>query len=160
MNAASVPLEPWIVQFLHRVGIDTPDANVRLHVRLVSALRDVGPGRPLGAQIAAARYVVRDEHGRAGRALATARAEHEDLVLARKIELLQGEEKMTVALAKDMAEHEAIEHRRTWLRAEQDERTLREFLKALADDLDNHQTDRADQRAGDRAEAHGVGGGA
>ncbi|MDA4893272.1 hypothetical protein [Microbacterium resistens] len=154
------PLEPWIGQFLHRVGIETPDPEVQLHRRLVSALRDVGPGRPLGAQIAAVRYVVRDEHGRAGRALAAARADHEDTVRDRKIELLQGDEKITVALAKELAEQDAAKHRREWLRAEQEERTLREFLKALADDLDNHQTDRADQRAGDRAEAHGIGGGA
>lgn len=159
MSAESVSLEPWIVQFLHRVGIETPDPQVRLHRRLVSALRDVGPGRPLGAQIAAVRYVVRDEHGRAGRALAASRAEHEEKVLDRKIELLRGEEKVTVALAKDIAERDAITERREWLAAEQEERTLREFLKALADDLDNFQTQRADERHSDRAEADGIGGG-
>jgi len=159
MTAESAPLEPWIVQFLHRIGIETPSPDVRLHRRLVAGLRDVGAGRPLGAQLAAVRYVVRDEHGIAGRALAQARADHEEKVLTRKIELLQGGEKITVALAKDIAESDAVDERREWLRAEQEERTLREFLKAIADDLENHRTDRADLRAGDRAEAQGLGGG-
>lgn len=159
MSAESAPLEPWVAQFLRRVGIDTPQPDVRLHRRLVAGLRDVGPGRPLGQQLAAVRYVVRDEHGIAGRALAQARADHEEKVLNRRIELLRGEEKITVALAKDMAEADAVAERRAWLVAEQEERTLREFLKSLSDDLKNHQTDRADQRAGDRAEAQGYGGG-
>lgn len=159
MTAEAV-LEPWISSFLTRVGIEAPDPKIAIHRRIVTALRDVGPARPLGAQLAAVRYVVRDEHGRAGERLSTARAEHEEKVLDRKIELLQGEEKVTVALAKDIAERDAIEERRVWLRAEQEERTLREFLKAIADDLDNHRTDRADLRSGDRAEASGIGGGA
>lgn len=159
MSAESAPLESWVAQFLRRVGIDTPQPDVRLHRRLVAGLRDVGPGRTLGQQLAAVRYVVRDEHGIAGRALAQARADHEEKVLTRRIELLRGEEKITVALAKDIAESEAAEERRAWLVAEQEERTLREFLKAIADDLENHRTDRADQRAGDRTEAQGYGGG-
>jgi len=159
MSAEAV-LEPWIQHFLTRVGIEAPDPEIAIHRRIVLALRDVGPARPLGAQLAAVRYVVRDEHAKAGERLATARAEHEEKVLDRKIELLQGAEKVSVALAKDIAERDAIEHRRTWLRAEQEERTLRQFLQAIADDLENHRTDRADQRVGDRAEASGLGGAA
>ena len=159
MTAEAV-LEPWIQHFLTRVGIEAPSPDIAIHRRIVTALRDVGPARPLGAQLAAVRYVVRDEHARAGERLATARAEHEEQVLGRKIELLQGAEKVSVALAKDIAERDAIGFRRTWLRAEQEERTLREFLKAISDDLAMHQTDRADLRAGDRAEASGLGGAA
>lgn len=159
MSAEAV-LEPWITQFLHRVGIEAPSPEVAIHRRIVQALRDVGPARPLGAQLAAVRYVVRDEHAKAGKRLAAARADHEETVRDRKIELLQGEERISVALAKEIAEQDAKAHRREWLVAEQEERTLREFLKAIADDLENHRTDRADLRSGDRAEASGMGGGA
>ena len=159
MTAEAV-LPPWITQFLHRVGIEAPSPDVAIHRRIVQALRDVGPARPLGAQLAAVRYVVRDEHAKAGKRLAAARADHEDTVRDEKIRLLQGDTKMTVALAKELGEQKAKAHRREWLVAEQEERTLREFLRAIADDLENHRTDRADLRSGDRSEASGMGGGA
>lgn len=159
MSAGAV-LEPWIAHFLTRVGIEAPNPDVAIHRRIVQALRDVGPARHLGAQLAAVRYVVRDEHAKAGKRLAAARADHEDTVRDEKIRLLQGEERVSVALAKELAEQKAKAHRREWLVAEQEERTLREFLKAIADDLENHRTDRADLRVGDRAESSGMGGGA
>jgi hypothetical protein len=154
--AEAPPLEPWISHFLNRLGIEHPSPDVHLHTRMVSALRDVGPTRPLGARIAAVRYVVRAEHERAGLALAEARATHEDKVRDRKIELLRDPEKRTVALINELAGDAAKTERRAWLRAEQQERTLREFMKALADDLEAHRSDRADARSGDRAHADGV----
>ena len=151
---------PWVAQFLRRIGIETPDHDDNLHRRLVDAVFNLGPGATLGQRIVAVKYVVRDEHGKAGRRFATARADHEDAVLARKIDLLQDESwKGSATLAKDIAEHDAIDQRRVWLLAEQEERTLRKFLETIESDLENHRTDRADVRAGDRAEAHGLGGG-
>ena len=151
--------QPWVSAFLRRLGIETPDHENELHRRLVAALMDAGPGATLGGMLTAIRYVIRAEHARAGRRYALAKADYDDTVTDEKVRLQESGEKITATLAKDKAEQAAKVHHREALIAELEERSLRLFLDAIESDLDNHRTDRADQRAGDRAESHGEGGG-
>jgi len=61
-----------------------------------------------------------------------------------------------IANASDEAYRLLLEYRL----AEQRERAMRNFLQTIQGALDNHRTDRADQRSADRAHADGFTGGA
>jgi hypothetical protein len=67
---------------------------------------------------------------------------------------------MTLGLAERLAMHEHYTLRLEFLIAEKREQAMRKFLDTLTAALENHRTDRADQRAADVGHARGLSGGA
>ena len=160
MTAEQIP--PALLVILKRIGMEQPDLSVQLHRKLVDALRDLGPGATHGQRVVAMRWVFNWELTDAGKVLATSKTNYERFIAKTKTRLMDADAKMSVAKAETFAEaeDEAYTLKLDYLLAEQRERAMREFLKTLAASLDNHRTDRADQRAGDQAHAQGYGGGA
>lgn len=152
---------PAFLDALRRIGIDQPDVSNPLHVKLIDALRPLGPASTLGQRVVAMRWVFNWELNEAGKEFATAKSNYEHHMAKAKTRLL-AEPKMSVAKAEAIAEAEDESYRLklTYLLAEQRERSMRKFLDTLDAALDNHRTDRADARAGDTAHAQGYGGGA
>lgn len=156
---AEIP--PLLRDVLRGIGLENPDLAVPLHRKLVEALHDLGPGATLGQRVVAMRWVFNWELDEAGRTFATAKANYERHIAKLKVRSL-AEPKMSVAKAEAIAEadDESYRLKLEYLLAEQRERAMRKFLDTLDAALENHRTDRADQRAGDRAHAGGYTGGA
>lgn len=154
-------IPPLLRDVLRGIGLENPDLTVPLHRRLVEALHDLGPGATLGQRVVAMRWVFNWELRDAGAEFARAKAAYEHYMDRRMVTLL-AEPKMSVAKAQVIAsgDDEAYRLKLTYLLAEQTERAMRKFLETLDAALENHRTDRADQRAGDRAHAGGYTGGA
>ena len=154
-------LEPWLLSVLRDVGVAAPDPENPLHVTLVNTLHRLGASATFGQRIVAMRWDFNWELAEAGREFAKAKADYERLFAKRKVSSL-AEPKMSVAKAEAIAEadDEVYGRKLTYLLAEQRERAMRKFLDTLEAALDNHRTDRADWRAGDRAHADGITGGA
>ncbi|MFE4469525.1 hypothetical protein ACFRFH_11985 [Leifsonia sp. NPDC056824] len=149
-------LEPWLLSVLRDVGLDHPDPDVPLHVKLVNTLHRLGPAATHGQRVVAMRWDFNWELEEAGRVFAKKKALYEKAFAKRKVREL-AEPKMSVAKAEAIAEadDEIFSLKLEYLLAEQRERAMRKFLDTLDAALDNHRTDRADQRAGDRAHAGG-----
>jgi hypothetical protein len=98
----------------------------------------------------------------AGAEFGQAKADYERYVDVETVRIRTEREKVTRAEAEQIARatDEAYALHVTYLLAEQRERAMRKFLDTLEAALDNHRTDRADQRAGDRASAAGYDGAA
>lgn len=143
------------------IGLQHVDENDPLHQKLIDATLNAGSGATFGARIVALRYVFNWELLEAGRAFAEAKTAYEGHLTRQKVIEL-AKDKMSVAKAEILAEGSegAYELKLRYLLAEQRERAMRKFLDTLDAALDNHRTDRADQRAGDRAHAGGYTGGA
>jgi hypothetical protein len=137
-------------EVLRDIGLADPDLMVPLHARLVETLHRLGPNASFGSRIVAMRWDFNWELEDAGRVFAKAKVDYERFVARKKVELLS-EPKMSVAKAETIAEAEdqAYQLKLAFLLAEQRERSMRKFLETLSAALDNHRTDRADQRAGD-----------
>jgi hypothetical protein len=144
------------------VGLDDPNPDDPLHREIWRAIADVGPGATYGQRIVAIRWVFNWALRDAGTRFATAKAEYERHLDRVKLKLFADDPKLSVAKAEIMANagDEAYRLKLEYLLAEQEERAMRKFLDTLAAALDNHRTDRADMRGGDRASAQGYGGGA
>lgn len=146
------------------IGLTSVDEQNPLHQQLVDAIVNAGPGASFGARVVALRYVFNWELNQAGAQYARAKADYEHAVARRVMEetatAASEDRKIALGLAEKIAEHDAYELKLQYLLAEQRERSMRKFLDTLDAALDNHRTDRADQRAGDRASAQGYGGGA
>lgn len=155
-------IPPALLQVLRDIGMDAPDLTVPLHAKVVETLRRLGPGATRGQRIVALQYDFNWEHEAAGRVFANAKTDYEKYVAKLKFRLMAEDPKMSAAKADIFAEadDEAYELKLQYLLAEQRERSMRKFLDTLKADLDNHRTDRADKRAGDKAHADGYGGGA
>lgn len=157
-----VRTHPGVLDVLRdTVGLESPDPDDVLHAKLLDTLIDLGSGATFGQRIVAVRYVFNWELRDAGAEFARAKTKYEGhLTRVKVIELAK--DKMSVAKAEILAEGSegAYELKLTYLLAEQRERALRKFLDTLDAALDNHRTDRADQRAGDQAHRAGIGGGA
>lgn len=161
-------LRAFVVQFpgvldtlRDTVGLDAPDPDDELHAKLLNTLIDLGSGASFGQRIVAVRYVFNWELRAAGAEFARAKTKYEGhLTRVKVVELAK--DKMSVAKAEILAEGSegAYELKLQYLLAEQRERALRKFLDTLDSALDNHRTDRADQRAGDVAHRAGLTGGA
>lgn len=149
----------WVLR--ETVGLGVPDLTDPLHQKLFDAIVDAGRHASMGQRIVALRFVFNWELKDAGKAFAEAKSAYEKRLTRRKVELL-AEPKMSVAKAEIIAEadDEIYRLKLEFLVAEQRERAMRNFLQTLEAALKNHQTDRADQRAGDRASAQGYSGGA
>lgn len=162
----SPPVDPQVYEGValvlrQTVGLGAPELTDPLHRALFDAVVDLGPNASLGMRIVALRYVFNWELVSAGSEYATAKANYEKHMSRAKAKLLS-EPKMSVAKAEVIADadDEAYRLKLQYLVAEQRERAMRKFLDTLDAALENHRTDRADQRAGDRAHAGGYTGGA
>ncbi|WP_194385322.1 hypothetical protein [Microbacterium luteum] len=155
----STPAE--VLRDLIGLEVDPEDA---LHKKLAETVYRLGPGATYGQRIVSLRFDFVWELRDAGKVYGTAKADYENAVAVKVVELTEKAEldgkKISLGLAQAMAERDAYELKLTYLVAEQRERAMRKFLDALDAALDNHRTDRADSRAGDRAHAQGYGGGA
>lgn len=154
-------IPPLLRDVLRGIGLENPDLTVPLHRKLVEALHDLGPGATLGQRVVAMRWVFNWELTDAGEVFARSEANYERHMASLKVRYL-AEPKMSVAKAEAYAEadDESYRLKLEYLLAEQRERAMRKFLDTLDAALENHRTDRADQRAGDRAHAGGYTGGA
>jgi hypothetical protein len=155
------PIPPALADVLRDIGMDAPDMDVPLHAKLVETLRRLGPGATFGQRIVALRFDFNWELRDAGKQYATSKSNYEKHIAKLKMRAL-AEPKMSVAKAETIAEadDESYRLKLEYLLAEQRERAMRKFLETLAAALDNHRTDRADQRAADTAHAQGYSGGA
>lgn len=155
----TIDLPPMFRDVLARIGIDRPDESNPLHMKLIDALRPLGPAATLGQRVVAMRWVFNWELNTAGQEYATAKTDYEHHMARVKVRQL-AEPKMSVAKAEAIAEadEESYRLKLTYLLAEQRERSMRKFLDTLDAALDNHRTDRADRRAADTAHAQGMDG--
>lgn len=161
------PVGPGEAFVLGRIGIVDPDLGDPFHAGLLAAVRRVGPGQSQGSYLSALRFQIVQEHLLAGRVYAEERAQYEraksrHIVKAMNEPRSEGSPRMSLGLAEHMAETDdgLYERKLRFLVAEKREQTMRKFLDAIEGALDNHRTDRADQRAADRASAQGLTGGA
>lgn len=145
------------------IGLEVTPGD-ELHNKLADTVRRLGLGATYGQRIVALRFDFVWELRDAGKVFGEAKADYEHAVATQVVEItekaaLDGK-KISLGLAQAMAERDAYELKLTYLVAEQRERAMRKFLDALDAALENHRTDRADARAGDRAHSQGFGGGA
>jgi hypothetical protein len=142
------------------MGLQEPNGDDPFHRKLWQAVVDAGPGASYGARVVALKFAVNWELVDAGQEYAARRTDYEAEYAKVKVRWL-AEPKMSVAKAETLADADPnvyrlkLEYRLAELR----EQAMRKFLDTLASALENHRTDRADQRAGDRASAGGFGGG-
>lgn len=158
-------IHPGVATILRDIiGLDQVDEENPLHVQLADAITNAGPGASFGARVVALRYVFNWQLLDAGQLFAKAKADYEHQVARRVMEetakAAADDRRVALGLAEKIAEHDAYELKLQYLLAEQRERSMRKFLDTLESALDNHRTDRADQRAADRASAQGYGGAA
>ena len=148
------------------IGLEQVDESDPLHRRLADEITNAGSTATFGARVVALRWAFNWELATAGETLARAKADYERHVdqatLRIRGEKAAAGEKITRAEAEQIARasDEAYARHVAYLVAEQRERALRNFMQTLDAALDNHRTDRADQRAGDRASASGYDGAA
>lgn len=149
------PLEADVLSRLAAIGLTQPDPEDPLHFALVAALRRT-QGHSWGAQIVAMTFEFNWAHKAAGDRFARAKVEHERLLAVETVRL-RATEGVTLAEATRRVEatDKAYELRLAVLLGEQQERSLRNFLKTLESALDNHRTDRADDRVTSAFQASG-----
>lgn len=145
------------------VGLEVVPGD-ELHNKLARTIHRLGAAATYGQRIVALRFDFVWELRDAGQVYGTAKADYENAIAVRVVEItekanLDGK-KISLGLAQAMAERDAYDLKLAYLVAEQRERAMRKFLDALDAALENHRTDRADARAGDRAHAQGYSGGA
>lgn len=149
-------LDPRVAAVLASVGIHQPSKDDPLHVALVNAVwRTLGGS--YGAQLIAMRFEVNQMLRDAGADYADARTAFEHFVDRETVRLAMGDEKVSRALAEQVARasDKGLELKLGFLLAEKREQFLRKLLDTFAAASDNHRTDRADQRAADSFHAHG-----
>lgn len=153
-----------LAEVLLDIGMAEPDMTVPLHVKLIDAMRRLGPHATHGARVVAMRYIFNWELDAAGSLFAEAKTKYETFIDRETLRLRATDDsgKLSRVEAEQMARasDRAYDLKLTYLTAEQRERSMRNFLVTLEKDLDNHRTDRADWRAADRAHAQGLDGGA
>jgi hypothetical protein len=154
-------LLPEVVAILRQtLRMEEPDLTVPLHRKLYETIVELGRGATLGQRVVALRYVFNWELIGAGQEYADAKIAYERTMNRAQTRWL-AEPKMSVAKAEILAEGEdgVFELKLKYLLAEKREQSMRKFLDTLDAALENHRTDRADLRAGDRAHAQGLTGG-
>lgn len=148
-------LEPDISDGLRRIGLHQPDPKNALHVRLVDALRRTR-GATWGNQVVAMKFEFNWEHVEAGREYAQSKVDYEHFIDVETVRLTATEKTpsgkpipRTTAEQMARASDQAYQLQLQYLLAEKREQSMRKFLDTLSSALDNHRTDRADQRATD-----------
>lgn len=149
-----------IEDVLRDVGISEYDESNPLHVKIRDALFELGPSATVGQRVVALRWIFNWELTAAGKEFGTAKADYERHMAREKVRQMATDPKVSVAKAETYAEadDESYRLKLTYLLAEQRERAMRHFLQTLDAMLDNHRSDRADWRAGDRAHSQGLDG--
>ncbi len=147
------PLPADILERLRSIGLHQPDPGEQLHRRLVDALYRTR-GASLGNQLVALKFEFNWALNEAGPAYAKAKADYEHFVDAETVRLRatwEGPKALSRLEAEQMARasSQGYQLQLAYLLAEQRERSMRKFLDTLSSALDNHRTDRADQRAAD-----------
>lgn len=159
MSAAELPA--WASDALLAIGLDEPDQENALHVRLVNAVLRLGPGAALGSQLSAMRFEFAWALRTAGEVFATSKAAYEHKLASRKAALMLGEGYSGVkATAIAEGDDEIYSLLLRFRVAEQEERAMRKFLDAIDNAAEVWRTLRADERAADRQHSQGFGGGA
>lgn len=159
------PLPPDVREHLRDVGLHYPDPKDPLHRRLVDALLRTR-GSSWGNQLVAMKFEFNWEHVAAGKEFAQAKTDYEHRIDVETVRLMAnpavGSKPMSRAQAEQTARASDASYQLQlkFLLAEKREQSMRKFLDTLSSALDNHRTDRADQRAGDQAHKDGIGGGA
>ncbi|ROS62175.1 hypothetical protein EDF38_1278 [Frigoribacterium sp. PhB160] len=149
-------LDPRVADVLRSVGIHHPSKDDVLHVALVDAVwRTLGSS--YGAQLVAMRFEVAQALRLAGEDYARAKHQTERILARETVRLVGGDAKVSRALAQQMAEasDEYDTARLNELVQEKREQWLRKLLDTFAAAMDNHRTDRADDRAASRFGASG-----
>jgi len=149
-------LDPRIAEVLRTVGIHHPSRDDVLHVALVDAVwRTLGSS--YGAQLVAMRFEVAQALRQAGEDYAKAKHQTERILARETVRLVGGADKVPRVLAQQMAEasDEYDAARLNELVQEKREQWLRKLLDTFAAAMDNHRTDRADDRAASRFGASG-----
>ena len=149
-------LNPQIAYVLGTVGIHRPDPDDVLHRALAEAVGRT-LGHQYGDQLAAMRFEVVAALQTAGEAYAKTRTDYEAFVDRETVRLAMGPEKVSRALAEQVARasDKGFELKLAFLLAEKRDQFLRKLLDAFAAAGENHRTSRADQRAADRMHAQG-----
>lgn len=161
------PLPQWVLDRLRDlIGLENPTPKDPLHVRLVNTVlrtKDLG----IGAVIVALKFDFNWAHVQAGKEYATTKADLQHFMDRQTVKLRATPDPVTgknpsraeaeqIARASDDYYQLNLKH----LLAEKREQSMRKFLETLSSALDNHRTDRADERERDKAAAGGYGGGA
>lgn len=149
-------LDPRVAGVLATVGIHRPDYHDPLHRALADAVART-LGGSYGAQLVSMRFEVAQFLREAGEQYALARNTCERILARETVRLVGGPDKVSRALAQQMAEasDEFDAARLQELVAEKREQWLRKLLDTFAAAMDNHRTDRADDRAASRFGASG-----
>jgi len=147
-------LPPDIQARLRDIGLHYPDPKDPLHRRLVDALMRTR-GSSWGNQLVALKFEFNWEHVEAGKEFAQAKTDYEHRIDVETVRLqastVPGGRPMSRAQAEQnaRAQQPTYELQLKFLLAEKREQSMRKFLDTLSSALDNHRTDRADQRATD-----------
>ncbi|MHA3682813.1 hypothetical protein ACXR2W_00940 [Leucobacter sp. HY1908] len=154
-------LPDWALEALRAIGLTDPDPDDALHVRLVNAVLRLGPAAARGVQLSAMRFEFAWELRAAGAEFATTKTDYEHRLAKSKAALMlkdgfSGVKAQAVAEADDELYGLLLRFRLAELR----ERSVRKFLDAIETAVDTWRTQRADERAADRASAQGYAGGA
>ncbi len=161
MGVEQPPLPDWVREALRAIGLTDPSIEDELHVALVNAVMDLGPGAPLGRQLTAMRFQFAWHLRDAGEAFADRKSAFEHRIAKRMSQLMLADGHSAVkARAIAEGEDEAYTLLLQYRLAEQRERALRKFLDAIENASEVWRTMRADERAADRAHAQGFSGGA
>ena len=164
MNEWNPPLPGDVADRLKQiVGLDDPDQQNPLHVKLVNAVyrtRNLN----LGAQIQAVRFVFNWFQLDGGQKKAALQADYDHLIAAGTTQLLMEAEAAGKKLTRKEAEQrvegsdEAYRLKLDLLAAQHHEQSMRKFLDTLDSATETWRTDRADDRATGDLIARGMGG--
>lgn len=163
MTALPPPPE-WVQsRALALVGLRSLDMFDPLHVDIARSVYELGSGATDGALLQRIRWHFAWHLRDAGADFAKSKLAYEHHVDRETVRMrAAGEKPPSRAEAEQIArasdEAEGLHLR--YLLAEQKERAMRKMLDAVESAIDLHRTQRADERAADRASAQGYGGGA
>lgn len=152
--SAAAPLDADIAARLAEIGLHQPDPENPLHRRLVAALTRTR-GATWGNQLVALKFEFNWEQLEAGRVFARSKVDYEHFIDKETVRLRATPDERgkvpTRAEAEQIARasDRAYELQLQFLLAEKREQGMRKMLDTLSSALENHRTDRADQRAAD-----------
>lgn len=146
------------------VGLDRPNQNDALHVRLVNTVVRTWAMSP-GQQLSAVRFDFNWCLLEAGKRKSTLKADYDRLVDRETTRMVAAAEAENRKLSRREAEQrvtgtdEAYNLKLAQLLAEHEEQSMRKFLDTIDGAIETWRTDQANRRAADTAEARGFGGG-
>lgn len=158
------PPPEWVQRrVLDLVGLRALDMTDPLHVDIARSVYELGSGATDGAVLQRIRWHFAWHLKDAGASYATSKLDYESFIDRETVKLrATGEKPPSRAEAEQIARADDQAHTKhlAYLLAEQRERAMRKMLDAVESAIDLWRTQRADERAGDRASAQGYGGGA